>query len=327
MSTPVCVVCGARERDAFLCAMCTEQLRQTIAEMPARIRDLEITATRQARTASSLQRRASEPEDTDPRSPFALVATALPFHPSAAHLLDLAINAVGTWARHVAEQHGVDCPASNVEACCTWLEDNIDAIRLDEAAGQMHARLTALAAEIDQVIDRRPPDLIHGRCEATVVRVVETAPGELHPYTIVCNTALYAPQGAESVECIGCGAIYRAESRQAMLDKVNDEWMRPKMIADALTARDEPISFDVLRKWIERDARALEVRSGPVCRACEHKSCRAMRRERTRQRGEDRPLILQVAIDDDGKPLYRIGDVRARIAWAKAGPERERMSA
>ncbi len=345
MST-TCRACRREPTDMFLCTTCTNALEKVIAELPAGINDLQIAATRQAKIDSP-QRIVTIPDEDaviddehrkipaylrSKHARIALIATPMPVNLDAATLHAQAVNGISTWARHLAETRGVDFPARDrlangwpvtLETMCTWLVENIDSIRLDEAAGQIYTQLLDLAACIENATDRHAPDVFAGRCESMVTSLV-IVDDTLVPAVDRCGRDLFCHEDDDTVKCPGCGTTYDlAKQRASMLDLADDEWARPQLIADALTELDEPVNASTLRTWILRDERVGRRAEGPVHKTCSHSSCSDMRRV---DRGAgDRPLILQRGIDDDGRALYRVGDVRARIAWAKH-KGRERMT-
>lgn len=167
-----------------------------------------------------------------------------------------------------------------------------------------HAR--RLAARIEDTIDRREPDLYLGACDApdTIhVDTTETDDGvvtfEVHTTDRICGVDLYARAGDTTVTCQACGYQYKiAERREQMLAEVANLLERPKVIADALTSLDLPITAKTLDDWIRRD-RLLH--------------------EQGRPRRDGLPLILADPVyDDHGKPLYRVGSIIDRIEAIRA---------
>ena len=318
MTAVSCVVCQA-DTDANLCTRCTRELEQAIAELPALLAELEVTTTRQDRgtgTALYAMRRTKLqiPGVHYAEGTTTLPATPWPFSWDAANLAWTVRNSLGTWARHIADIRGlqIDMPptlAGPVHAWCmhescaqirdghrrdvrttAWLLRNITAIRLDEAAGEIHQAITGDRLDIERAIDRQDPDIYAGRCDATDVRT-DLEAGLIRAVVGTCGAELYARLGDDEVKCGACGQVYDLAARkQYLAERVDDEWARPHVIANALTSLDEPVRPDTLRKWIERDAELVE--QGRPARY---------------------PLILQVGVDDGGHALYRVGDVRARI--------------
>jgi hypothetical protein len=161
----------------------------------------------------------------------------------------------------------------------------------------MFARLTDLEASIDATVDRTEPDLYAGKCDKPDVRS-DLIDGRIVTRTATCGAELFYRMEDRKITCQTCGAEYEASDRKRLLlDAVDDRWARAQVIADALTTLDERINASTLRTWIQRDA---EDHKKPQHRRAVH------------------PLILQVGIDDEGRALFRVGDVRARIAFVVA---------
>lgn len=295
-----CQVCTA-PTDGFICAHHGARLEKVLAEMPALIDDLEITATKQDRINPGGKRGKGD-------------EAPLPFNWSAGDQLWAVANTLGTWARHMFEsrhpdgtpfplgepaQFAVDVrvvvrrnrwfisretrlvrqarPAGPTEVA-RWLLGQVQSIRMDEAGGRLYDEVTYAHDQAQRIIDRPEPEIYAGRCDAADVRVIVEG-GALMTTIGVCGSDLYARLVDKAVKCPTCGAEYDLALRKKdLLARVDDEWARPHIIANALTSLDEPVTPETLRKWIERK------------------------------------YIPQVGIDDDGKPLYRVGDVVARVA-------------
>lgn len=299
MSGTQCVVCGART-DLALCFGCADQIVGALNDLPGDLIDLEAVATRQARGPMGMgdPEREWRPDKGEPRSPFALVSTPWPFAPGAADMMWVVQNTVSTWWRHIRESRGVHIPKGPACAECihftcllirhrndprALLIDCIDSIRVDVAAHQLHDEITSLSRRIDSaVVGRRAADQFLGSCDLADVRVDFDNAGNLRPRLGTCGADLYAREGDREVECSMCGAVYDVTQRKKELaEKVDDQWARPHVIANGLTSLEEPVRPETLRKWIERGH------------------------------------VKQVGMDDDGHALYRVGDVRVRIALAR----------
>lgn len=228
-----------------------------MAELPALLGELEVVVARQARVGNAPRRvPAAVGDDWHFRSleGIALPQTPWPFHPDAAHLRDLAVNAVQTWARHVAESRGIELTAggSSVAAVCAWLTVHIDAVRLDEAAGQMHRRLTKLARRLEAAVDRHDPDVFAGRCTATTV-TTHVADGTIVPEIAECGAELYANLDATVVDCPDCGAEYNiAERYDEMLKQIPDHLGTVRQVAGVLRTQGLDVTVDKINGWRAR---------------------------------------------------------------------------
>lgn len=311
-----CRVCRARA-DAYLCRRCTGTLEQAIAELPADLRDLELVAARQARGPLGLGSPGRFHERTDPdgewepsgpHTPEALGEAAWEFAPGAADQIWAMGNTLSTWVRHLVETRGLTALPPKV-ALTSWLLSNLDAVRQDEAAAEIYDELTGLHAENERwIIGRAGAEEFAGRCDAAQVTFEQDADGQLVPVAAICGAALYGNSLEPKVTCQACGMNYSMTERREERDKqINDQLARAHQIANALTTAERPLPPALLRKWIQRDAQAEATDptpEGPACDVCRHHACTLIRR----------PLILEKSRDGDGHRLYRVGDVRDRLA-------------
>lgn len=311
-----CRVCRAKA-DALLCKVCTDKLEQAIAEFPADLRDLELVAARQAMGPLGLgapgrvcerDDRHAEWEPPGPRTEDALSEAPWEFAPGAADQIWAMGNTLSTWVRHLVESRGLTALPPKV-ALTSWLLSNLNAIRFDEAAAEIYDELTGLHAENERwIIGRAGAEEFAGRCDAAQVSFQTDEDGTLVPVAAICGAALYGNSLEPKVQCQACGMNYSMAERREERDKqINDQLARAHQIANALTTAERPLPPALLRKWIERDALAEATDptpEGPACEVCRHHDCTLIRR----------PLILEKGRDEDGHRLYRVGDVRDRLA-------------
>ena len=325
-----CRVCSADETDLLLCTHCTEQLETVLSELPALIAELDITASRQDRGVhhalftirrTRIQRAGVHYDEGD----NALPATPWAFAWDAADQAWAARHTLATWCLHIARSGratrplpgsgrvasppcGPACLACTHSSCiqarmrpqwhrrdtlvALWLIEQLPAIRLDEHAGQLHDELTWLHGECQQRVDRPEPLLDAGLCDAPDVRA-ELIDGAVVPVVSTCGAPLRMRPDAEKVTCQQCGQTYDgAERRRLVLDGLEDKWLTATLLAEALSELDCPVKAATIRKWAERGR------------------------------------VVQVGIDDRRDPLYRVGDVRARVVAMQeraAAAQREAM--
>jgi hypothetical protein len=257
-----CMVCGAAT-DAFMCARCGDKLEQALAELPAGIRDLEITATRQARVGNlpappkpdDIPRLAESETAQIPAAlrsrmgRITLVETDLPFAPAAALLYGRAVNAIWTWTRHLTEARGLTYTGpANIDGMCLWLLTNLDSIRMDEAAAEIHTKVLALTAQIAATVDRQDPGVFAGPCNAPDVRVIVDGDG-LRPVVSTCGADVMAKAGEPVATCSACGMAYDLAERKAwLLSQMPDHVASPRDIANALTSIAEPVTPSMIRQ-------------------------------------------------------------------------------
>lgn len=324
-----------RQTDTRLCRRCVRDVEQVIGEFPALLRDLDVTIARQDRdTGTPLYAtrpgRVQIPGVHYDEGSLTLPATPWPLSWDAADLRWVVESTVMFWASRflLDREPGPVCAAEYCvrELPAPWRPPHPSCVRRREAdrlrallrqspglllldrigelerhpeAEEIVDQLMHVRQRLLRAIDRQAPDVFAGMCEGCDV-LVDFEAGDVTPRIVACNTELYAHKGDEEVRCPKCGRTYELAPRLAALRKrLDDEWARPQQIADALTTLEEPINASTLRSWIDRDAKL------------------AKRLKRTGE-APPYPLIMQVAVDDDGKsPLYRVGDVRARIDYAR----------
>jgi uncharacterized Zn finger protein (UPF0148 family) len=295
-----CAVCQAKS-DGNLCKPCTSELERAIAELPADLTDLELVATRQAVGPLGL---GVGRQWTGPFEDEALGDAPWEFAPAAADQIWVIGNTVTTWARHLAETHRLPLPRlrtvrpaglrihrnrmyvtvetreiRSISPVTSWLRANLNVIRYDEAAAQIHEELVGLHAENEQwILGRRGVELFAGNCDATQVsfeqrpqlyvernRMHIDPNGPLVPVAAYCGVPLYGRDGETDVRCKACGTRYPLQPRLDEIrdQHINDQLARAHTIADALTTLEEPMGRDLLRKWIQRDALRTPRRTGP----------------------------------------------------------------
>lgn len=279
-----CTVCGGPVRDANLCKPCTRELERAIAELPADLRDLELVATRQAAGPLGLGDPARQwdgpPEDG------ALGDEPWVFAPAAADQLWAAANTITTWIRHLCETRGIQSPTATrgthqtvrqlhidrnrmhvrtrrvfvpspdqpLGPLVEWLLTNLDAIRQDEAAAQIHDELTGLHTENERWILGRPGlDEYFGVCDAPDVRVEQGDDGTLHPVVSTCGVHLFGITDAKHIDCRACGARYtRSERETAMLRQMADRLATVRQAASALTKLGRTVTVKQIDGWLRR---------------------------------------------------------------------------
>jgi hypothetical protein len=89
--------------------------------------------------------------------------------------------------------------------------------------------------------------------------------------------------------------VYDVVERKAFLvESMAEEWARPKVIANSLSSLDLGVTAATIDLWVHR-AKARREKNKPL------------------EPGD----FFQLGIDDDGKPLYRVGDVIVRVEIAR----------
>lgn len=269
-----CAVCTAMT-DGFLCQRCGAKLKKVLAEMPALIDELEITATKQDKIGAGGKRGKGD-------------EAPLPFNWSASDQLFAIMNTLGTWARHMFEaRYPSDAPFPLGEPAvfvtdvlvtvrrnrwfvsretrmvreesrpgaveiAQWLLGMVQSIRMDEAGGQIYDEVTYAHDQAQRLIDRPEPEIYAGRCDAADVRV-RADDGRLTPHVSPCGADLYARLVDRAVTCKVCGAEYDlAERKKDLLGRIPDLLAPTVAIANALTTLLTPVTPSMIRQMKHR---------------------------------------------------------------------------
>lgn len=289
-----CHVCTARADSANLCRRCTAEIVAVLLGLRRDLDDLVAVETRMASGPLGLGERsrqwdAAPAEGSRPVTPWQ-------YAPGAADQLWAVDNTITTWARHIAESRHVKLalgrprmfavnargaaevqPRATVEVVASWLLEHIDAVRQDEAAGQIHEELVGMAHENDRsIVGDMATAEFYGVCDKTDVRIeaviylgprctgFETCTHEsceqarnieplLVPRAAICGQQLYGPAAATVLRCDACGATYSApERKRSMREGLPDSVGTIAEVAGALTQLDAPVHVDAIDSAIRR---------------------------------------------------------------------------
>lgn len=216
--TAICQACAAPARDAFLCRVCTTELRdwlRALAEGPqvqavggrtksggkwyierrtpgllANLDDVVLRRTRIGTGGGGHRKRGDE--------------ISAPFEPDtdngrrtrqadASALLDAVRNSLSTIVRDLTESRGVLCPKTDIEGAARFLAANMSAIAADEAAGVWHAEIRSYIRRIERCIDRPMGRKWLGECPTWNEHTQQS-----------CGVSLWAPEDAPQVRCHRC---------------------------------------------------------------------------------------------------------------------------
>lgn len=279
--------CGQPITDnAALCRDCTRRLRGTVAQLPAIADDLLVVVTRQAQTGQHVGKSGSDEQP-------------LPYDVRTADALGMLERTVGVWVEYVArEQHipgpttaarlpsqrtgGTDADPSLAAAslgplavACAWLLRQVAWARRQDWAPELADAMAVIARQGRQVADL-PPDLLYvGACDGN---------GSIDD-TDGCARAVYARQGAAEAKCAGCHAVYPTTKRRAyLLALLDDQVANAATVGRALTGLGQQVNEATIRQWKSRG-----------------------------RLGQAIDAAGNLLSDRSGRPLYRIGDVRALI--------------
>jgi len=220
----------------------------------------------------------------------ALLSTALPYLPGMANRAYAAINDITTTARDIAETRQIQvlmpgmmegplCRAGygcRHQSCAVirgrrvdhpaaraaqFLLTQLDWIRKHGDAAAYVDELSAAAALLARCVDRPPTAAYAGPCW------VKLEDGR-------CDFELYAPEGASTVKCGGCGTVHDMDARRRWLrGEAEDALAIAATLAAGLSSLDMPVTSSAIRNLAARGR------------------------------------IVAHGHDPHGRPLYRVGDV------------------
>lgn len=298
MTDTPCPRCQQATTDGLLCHPCTQlyhRARKDLTRFTPELRTAWLCLDQVARGTRhgddhTLELAAVEAEEAAAvpamlrtrQGQIALVATALPVNLDAGRLYRQA------------------------QAWLGWIPSDPQRLRAMEDAAEVVDHTRRLAHRVEEAIDRREPELYLGTCDAPDVHLNDAGEEELVTLN-VCGVHLYARAGDVTITCQACGYEYKIRDRRdRMLTEVRNLLERPKVIADALTSLDMPVTAKTLDDWIYRDKKL---------------------HEQGRARRDGLPLILADPVyDDDGKPLYLVGAVIDRIEAMRGRRTQERTA-
>lgn len=184
----------------YLCDGCADTLADTLTEMPELLADLELTATRQARTGEAGHHLTGH-------------EYGLPFHLDAAALLDTVENMLTAIASAVmAGEYGARPEGYRPASLCVWLSTRLAYLRGQREAGDWAASVARFKHEMTRMVDSRPERVYCGPCGAPV-----EDPGD-PSRTMSCPADLYAQRHRARIVCQACRAQHDMAERQAWLD-------------------------------------------------------------------------------------------------------------
>ena len=210
----------------------------------------------------------------------------------AGRLLARVINTLTTWARDLAETHGLEMDAENAEECARWLAANVARIAGSEAAGECLSEMRHLVGRIEQAINRPLPPRLFGPCPAII-----TDQGGRERR---CAISLEAARDALRVTCPACGTEHDVRELNVLL--LNETAEMRFTLADA---------YRIMLATRDSDDAELPKR------ARFYAICAKARREgllkpRGWERANGRETVTWHGGDD--VPLFRLEDVRKVLA-------------
>lgn len=232
MSATECVRCARPVTDhATLCHHCAGELAERLRSVPDLLDDLIVTISRQDRLGAGGR---AGPSDEQPVPRLDVSAT-----------LDALVGEITTWARDLAETHGLAIPVPDrlgqdarlhsAAVAADWLADHAALIRVHVAAPECHRALTAAITAAVSRTDRPPPLAGLGPCPK-------------------CGAELRAAPTAATVTC-RCGEHHdTADLGSKLLARADHLLLTATELATALTAwTDESVAVGTIHSWRSRD--------------------------------------------------------------------------
>lgn len=280
-----CAACD-RPTDATLCHPCTSKLAAALRDLPGWLAELRTTITRQAKT--------SGPDGGKATKKF---EQPLPYHPAAAELLDQARRGIGSWVAALSTGRNLPAPAGGTRTRLRWLAQHVDDLRhIPEAAAILTAAQT-LRDDCRRMVDNLGKRWA-GPCTARVVKrqleihvdgeTITAAVGPELSEPRECGADLRTRPGAKTITCPDCGAMYDPiERAQWIIGKSADHHAGTRFIANALTDAGWPVRENTIAQWARRGK------------------------------------LYAWRDDEQGRPLYRVGDVLDLVKAARVAAEVE----
>lgn len=232
--TNVCTAsCEAPTSDGIhLCRAHTTELVDALRAVPALVADLDVTITRQSRTAG-------------PKHGARSTSTPLPWneHASACRTeLNAILNA---WAYETAQIGEYDTdPLSAIHPSDTaelanWLRAHRDYAARHDLAGDLYAEVLDAITQATRAVDLPPERKFIGICK----HAPDGGP-------LQCREDLYALPKQQWVTCRGCTHRHDAgQRRQEMLDELEDHAAHSGVLSSIVTGLGHPVGASTIRKW------------------------------------------------------------------------------
>lgn len=274
MSEQLCPACAGRSDDGLICNGCTSALRKNIRAIPALMRELDTTLTRQSQTGTGNGGKNS----TRP----------LPFDAHASELADEVKNFLVAWVRTF--ELG-DWPEDGIASICGWFLARDQRIRGHEEGAFFVDEVADVVRRIRRAIDLRPEMVYLGVC-GNLIDVFHEESGDITPE--LCNHQMYARKRDEAHDCPGepgvhCGAIYNVKDRQEYLRELaRDQSATIGTCAQVLALFGMPVKAGTIDSWTRP-------------------------RTRTDHNGDVHvmhpPRLWRTGVNEGGANVYRVGDI------------------
>lgn len=223
-----CAACREPVADTgVICHGCTRKLALLLRDVPALIRDLDVTVTRQSRTRPGTGPGAGGGE-IDP--------VRMPFHVEASDAREHLEWTVLAWARSPElEWPTPRCPGTPA-GCALWLERHMGHARRQEWAGDFAESLVEAVGRARRAVDIPAELVFAGPCP-----------------TKDCGQELWARPEAATTVCRGCEQEHDLEAlRASRMMEARHAKAPAETIARALTAQGRHLTAERIHKWRAR---------------------------------------------------------------------------
>lgn len=269
----LCGACGFEQRQdvAVICGQCAGRLAGRLRGVAELLRLLDETLARQDRMERVPGRsQGDEGRTLDARYAEVVAVTSLPMNEAAADAARDVRGAVqrftGALAGALASRVGVAPPrVGNPARAAAWLADHVPALRAQVWAALAVEEIGQAVARGWQVVDRPAETWYAGPCDA---------PLDDLGMVVRCGWELYAPLGASTVKCRGCGTVHDVAQRRAvLLAAAGDIRVTASLGARALTSGEWEVTAAAIRGW------------------------------------KHRGLVVEASVNAKGQPEYLLGDL------------------
>jgi hypothetical protein len=237
----VCPACSAPQDEGLLDANCALKLEQTLRSIPALVRELDVTLSRQARIGTP----GKSAKGTE-REKSVLHFGALDTHTNLR-------NTIVAWARAFEPTPNLTAHAAAV------LLSNLKHIRRHAEVATLIDEITNAVHQARRTIDRPAERQYLGHCYAEIPATYVGNPGPDY-----CTTELYAKTDATTVTCKSCNTDHDVSDRRRwLMDQAADRLVTVREAATMIGhIGNTPITQAAIRGYLHRNTNPLEYRPG-----------------------------------------------------------------
>lgn len=179
-----------------------------------------------------------------------------------------------TWGVRVVEARGGRVPSGDPARLSSYLLGSVDWLRHQDDAPAAKQDLEGAISRVRYSIDRAAPRVYLGPCGS----IEHTESGHMILCTPLCPAELYARPKQTHAVCSECQAEHDVKDRREwLLEAVDDQLDYPANLARALSSLGMPVPAATIRSWV------------------------------------DRKRLVAHGVDQRGRALYRVGDVRQLV--------------